>query len=100
MIKRRPRPTVRSKSHRKINKYYDRKEGSENKLVHMMDKAMVPKVFGRGSSSCRKNSQVQTFMSDSVKVQCGKQFAKGEENKEQYSQKEIVEAALKELMEE
>jgi len=103
MIKRRPRPTVRSKAHRKINKYYDRKNSSEDKLIRLMEKAMIPSVLKHGPRSARgyrRGGGVQVFMSDEVKMQCGKKLARdGEENKKHYNQREIIEAALSELME-
>lgn len=102
MIRRRPRPTVRSRANRKINRYHDRKNGAENKLIHMMERAMIPGVLRNGprsSGGYRRGRDIQVYMSEEVQVQCGKKFSRGTEDKEDYSQQEIIEAALKELME-
>ena len=101
MIRGRPKPTVRSCSHKKINRYYDRKNSSEDKLISLLERAKVPRVFGRGSSSeYRKGGRMRGYMSDEVKIQCGKKLAVGFEDKEKFTQRDIFEAALRELTKE
>ena len=100
MIRGRPKPTVRSNSHKKINRYYDRKNAAEDKIIHLLEQSKIPRSIKREAFRYRKGGQVQGYMSDGVKVQCGKKFTLGSDDKEQYSQKEIFEAALRELIEE